>query len=101
MVFMGSWPRCLRVRKIDMSTDWQSARLAAVAVAVFADDYRRANASLGRVVVERNVGLVQEGEQVVPMPSQPLDQPLGVAILPGRGQQFLQSRWIVCSVTFG
>ena len=50
--------------------------LAAVAVAVFADDHRRADRPLGRVVVERNIGLIEEREQVVLMTPQAFDKRL-------------------------
>jgi hypothetical protein len=66
--------------------------LAAIARAVLADDQGRADCPLGGVVVERNVGLVQKGEQVVLVATQPLAQPLGVAVLPGGVAQLLQTR---------
>ncbi len=65
------------------------ASLASVAVAVFADDYGRADCSLGGVVVERNVGLFEKRKQIFLVASKPLDQPLGVLAFPRRVDQLL------------
>ena len=66
--------------------------LAAIAVAVFADDHRRADGPLGRVVVERNVRLIQKREQFVSMTPESFDQSFGVRVLPGRVDQLFQTR---------
>ena len=48
--------------------------VAAVAIAVFADDDRRTDGAFGVVVVERNARLIQGGEQIVLMRPQKLDR---------------------------
>ena len=58
------------------------AALASVAVAVFAEDHRRADRSFGVVVVEGNSGLIEEREQVVLMPPEALYQASGVGVFP-------------------
>ncbi len=57
--------------------------LTAVAVAVLAKDHRGPDGPFGSVVLEGNVGLIQEGVQVVLMSPQPLDQPPRVRVFPG------------------
>ena len=65
---------------------------AAVAVAVFADDDRRADGPFGEVVVEGNFGVIQEREQVVAMPAEALDQPPRLGTVPRRVDHLLQAR---------
>lgn len=67
------------------------APLAAVAVAVFADDHRWPNGTLREIVVERHRRIVQERKQVVPMTSETLEKPLRLRILPRHGQQLVQA----------
>ena len=65
------------------------ALLAAVGVAVLADDYGRSNHPLGVVVVERNLGVIEKREQLLGMTPQTLDQSAGVGVLPGVRDQLL------------
>jgi hypothetical protein len=65
---------------------------AAVAVAVFADDHRRADGPFGEVVGEGHVVVFEEREQFVARPLQPLDQAAGLAVVSRRGEEFLQTR---------
>ena len=65
--------------------------LAAIAVAVLADDHRRADRPFGAVVLEGDVRLAQEREHVVPVAAQALDEPPGVPVRPGRVEQLLQA----------
>ena len=59
------------------------AALAAIAVAVFADDHRRPDGSFGRVVVEGNRGIVEKRQEVVAVTAETLQQPLRLLVLPG------------------
>ena len=87
----GLWPRCLSVRKTLISTAWVSAPvLAAVGVAVLPHDHRRAEDPLRVVVVERDLGMVQEREQLGLVPPQPLHQPPRVPLLPRLRQQLVE-----------
>jgi len=65
--------------------------LAAVALAVFADDHRRADCPFGAVVLEGNIRLVQAREQVVLMAPQALDQACLARVFAPRIDQFLQA----------
>src|SRR5512135_2122524 len=65
--------------------------LAPVAVAVLADHHCRTNRSLGVVVVEGNIRVVQERQQVVAMTPQPFDQTLRLRVVPRRGDQLVQA----------
>ncbi len=54
--------------------------LRTVRLAVLTQDDGWADHSLGEVVVEGHLGLVQEGEEVIPMLAQPLSQAQGVGV---------------------
>ena len=64
--------------------------LAAVGVAVLPSDHRRADLTLGVVVVERNFGMIEEREQLSGMTPQSLHQAARVALFPRLSQQFVQ-----------
>ena len=76
-------------RSEDTHEDSLSIRttLAAVSVAVFANDHGWPNSSLGMVIIKGNTLLVQECKQVVLMAPQSLDQTAGLRILPIRSDQ--------------
>src|SRR5262249_29377756 len=64
--------------------------LAAVGVTVLADDHGRANAAFARVVVVRNVLMIQKRKQLGLVPAQAFQQTPRVLIWPRRLQQRVQ-----------
>ena len=66
--------------------------LAPVAVAVFANDHGWANRSLGMVVVERNLGMIEKGEQIALVAPEALHQSPRLGVFPGRLDQIGQPR---------
>jgi len=64
--------------------------LAAVAVAVFAEDHGRADRPLGMVVIEGDSRLIEEREQVALTSPQALHQSPRVGIVPGRLDELRQ-----------
>ena len=79
------------------------AALAAVAVAVFANDDGRTNDSFRMIVLERNIRLIQECEQILAVAAQAFDQMFRLLVFPRRIDQQGQSlvarapRPVVCS----
>ena len=61
--------------------------LTAVTIAVFANDHGWANGSFGVVVVGWYGRVVEKCEQVIAMTAKTFQQPLGLLVLPGRGDQ--------------
>ena len=70
--------------------------LAAVSVAVFANDDGGANDPLRMIVVEGNARLIQKREQVLAMTAQAFDQTFCLFVFPGHIDQ--QSKPLVQSV---
>ena len=66
--------------------------IAAVRVAVLANDHRGTNGPFGMIVLERHAGFVQKREQVLPMSPQTFDQPTSIRVLPVRLDQTLKSQ---------
>ena len=67
------------------------ASLAAVAVAVFSNDYCRSNTSLGVVVFKGNSRLIQEGKQIILVTAQAFDKPTSLLFAPFCIDQLLQA----------
>ena len=63
------------------------AALAAVAVAVFANDDGRTNDSFRMIVLERNTRLIQECEQILAVAAQAFDQTFRLLVFPRRIDQ--------------
>ena len=63
--------------------------LAAVAVAVFANDHRWPNGALREIVVERHRRIVQERKQVAPMTAETLEKPRSASTSKTSGQPVL------------
>ena len=80
-------------RAIDAHQDPLDLRalLATVGVTVFANDHRRTDCPLGKIVVEGDARRVEEREEVVAMTPQALDQPSCLSVFPLRGDQFVQT----------
>lgn len=62
----------------------------AVRLAVLPQDHGRADLPLGEVVLERDLRVVQEGEQVITGPPQTLQQPPGIGVVDIRREQRIQ-----------
>ena len=65
--------------------------IATIAESVLANHDRRTNRTLGMIVVQWHILLVQECQEVVAMPPQSFDLPFGILVFPRRDNQLVQA----------